>query len=186
MKKLILFLLFTTVVNAQTRRTEPAVYFSMATDIRNATIGSEPTNNKAELDLLFHVSLVGIKGTEIGIYYEMFPSIDYYAMGCTVGQQFELYAYVRGLEFKTIFVPSITFNGIGRYDDWGGSITNVDEALFLTIGLNTEFRWNITEHFEVGFLTTFSSAPDLNEAYHEEGKHYRFSNYAKLIYKLKL
>jgi len=85
MKKLIL-LLFPLFASGQIER---YVAFNSSIDIRNAVIGSAPTENKPELDLNLAVEFHFKNQLTFGIHYETFKAIGYYKASWGAGYVFE-------------------------------------------------------------------------------------------------
>ena len=88
MKKTILILMLSFTCFAQK---EGYVYFSGAVDIKNAIVGSNPTKNKPELDLIYQFGMVG-NNIEVNIGYENFKVINFDKYSIAVGYHFPLYA----------------------------------------------------------------------------------------------
>jgi len=121
MKKLLIALLLTNITYAQ------HVYFAVGGDLRNATIGSEPTNNKPELNYSIEFKMVGNNSVEVGIGYESFNAIDFNRMYGSVGYRIPVYGMV--------ITPTIEPTLINRYNNWGGGITYDMKQSFMTIGI---------------------------------------------------
>jgi len=103
MKKLITLLLLTQLSFGQIDR-----YFatSISIDGRNAIFGSQPTENKPELDLQLSAELHLGNGLTWGFHYEQFPKIGYSKLSCGAGYVFEPINKIRvhaNLETELIF-----------------------------------------------------------------------------------
>jgi len=85
MKKLI-FLLFPLFASGQIER---YVAFNSSVDVRNAVVGSAPTNFNPELDINFATEIHFGKGITFGIHYETFKAIGYYKASWGAGYVFE-------------------------------------------------------------------------------------------------
>lgn len=156
MKKLIL-LLICNVAFAQP-------YISTSIDGKNATVGSAPTNNKAELDLLFRFGAIGNNKVKVGGIIETFKAIEFNKYAVEVGYTFK----VLKLDVHTSFEAG----WIERYklNTW-------------TIGTNIDVIYFINENIGIMLTNNLSSRTDLNYLY--GGENYRFSNYVGIIYRFK-
>jgi len=141
-------------------------YLSLSADIRNGTIGSAPTNNKPELDLLLRAGAISyagaIKNVKVGIVYERFKAIDFNKYAFEIGYVF------RGdiLELQT----TIEAGWIERYklNTW-------------CIGANADVIYWINDNVGISVTCNLLSRTDLNEMY--GGNNWKFSNYAGIYYK---
>lgn len=135
MKKLLPLLLLTFQLHAQQG------YVSAGIDLRNATLGSDATKNESAGNFNFKAMLVGNKGTEVGMGFEMFPRIDYNRMYLSAGQQIKITEDIKA-------VPSLEPSIINRWDDWGGGLGYKDNrSCHLSIALNLGLRYDISERF---------------------------------------
>jgi hypothetical protein len=174
-----LFMVFN--VYSQTRDKEHYIGFSAAVDVRNGIVGSDPTDNKPALDMLYQALIVTPCNIEINIGYESFKDIHFekYTMG--VGYHFPLYGQILGREIKTTFIPSIEPTLIGRYgQEWQTTSSH------LSVGGNLALRWNISDKVAVEWLCNFLPRTDLMARYPELHTKVPIvtSNYFKLIYKI--
>lgn len=144
MKKLLFTaLLFTSLSNAQSK--EPYVYFTANADLRNATIGSDATDHKAQLNSMFKFGMTG-QGFEVAIGYEMFPALDYERYFVTVGKMIDV-------SERITVVPSIEGSIIGRKDDWGGGLGYHDnESSHLTVGVAIPVRYHLSDTFALEMI----------------------------------
>jgi hypothetical protein len=142
-------------------------YVSTSLDARNGIIGSDPTKNKAELDILIRAGVVAFEGVgknvKVGFVYEKFNAID-----------FKKYAFEIGYNFdgtRVVIQPSLEFGFIER-----------DYLNYWTYGGNLDFIYYFRDS-NIGLIATcnLSSRTDLNALY--GGNNYKFSNYIGLIYK---
>jgi hypothetical protein len=175
----ILLLLLATVVFSQSKNEEHYYYFSTAVDIRNAIVGSDPTNNKPALDVLYQAAIVG-HNVEVNIGYESFNriSFDKYTVG--VGYHFPLYGYIFGKEIKTVLIPSTEFSLIGRWGkDWQGVSSH------FTLGGNLGLRWHLSDKIAGELLTNALPRIDLKAKYPKlhDNIPIVYSIYVKLVYK---
>lgn len=173
MKKL-LFFLFTITATAQ----ESYQYASVAIDVRNGIVGSNPTNNTPELDLLFQAGLVG-DNWEVNIVYESFKAIHFDKYSIGVGYHIPLYGRIGNKVIKTILIPSIEPSLIGRWgQEWGTTSSH------LAIGGNISLRWFLSDKIAVEWLINGLTRTDLKAGYPELHKTVPIigSNYFKVIF----
>jgi hypothetical protein len=82
MKKLLFILIFSSIsTNSQN------IYISGGIDVRNAILGSNPTNNKPAIDAIIQFGMIGGK-TELVIGYEKFRAICFDKFFFGAGHQF--------------------------------------------------------------------------------------------------
>jgi hypothetical protein len=177
---ILVFAIICGIANAQTKDQEHYLYVSGSIDIRNATVGSDPTNNKPAADLLYQFGMVG-QNIEVNIGYETFKAIhfDKYTIG--VGYHFPLYGRIGNTVIKTVFIPSIEPTLIGRWgDEWQCRSSH------LSIGGNLSLRWHLSDKIGVEWLTNFLPRTDLSSRYPElySSVPIVISNYLKIIYKM--
>jgi hypothetical protein len=156
--KTLLLLLFTTIAFSQ-----GSPYVSVSADLRNGTIGSDPTNNKPKADLLFRAGMVSNKGLKIGALYETFPAIDFQKYGFEIGQQIKI-------TNKIIAIPTIEATIIIR-----------ESLNHLNAGINGELIYMLTKNLGISVIGNYSTSTDLN--YYYGGKNYRFSGYLGFIWR---
>ena len=167
MRKLFLLLvLFVSIGYSQSKEKDGYIAFSGAFDVRNAIIGSTPTQNKPELDVLFQFAMVG-NNLEVNVGYERFNAIDFEKYTIGVGYHFPLYGYVFGQPIKTTFIPSIEPTLIGRWGTWGGGLGDTQVSSHLSLGGNLAFRWDITDNFAFEYLFNALPRTDLSTMYGE-------------------
>jgi hypothetical protein len=170
MKKIILAILITGLSFAQNN---PYVAFSASVDVRNAIVGSQPTENNPELNFILGFQMVG-KSVEVGIFYESFKSIEFSRYGVNAGYQFPI------IEKLTI-TPSLQFSMISRKEveqEYYG------EGCFLSYGANLNIRYEIIDNLTIGLRSECVARTDLNYLY--GGSNYIFSNYFEIGYKIPL
>lgn len=168
------------IANAQNKDQEGYIYFSGAIDIRNAVIGSEPTNNKPALDVLYQFGMVG-QNIEVNIGYERFNAISFDKFTFGVGYHFPLYGRIGNSVIKTVFIPSIEPTLIGRWgDEWQCSSSH------LSIGGNLALRWHLSDKTALELLSNFLPRTDLSSRYPEIHSNVPVvpSYYLKFIYKI--
>ena len=142
MKKLLILLLFTTASYSQN------VYVSAGIDVRNAIVGSSPTQNKPALDYIVRFGMVGsvpnhITTIEVQIGYERFEAIDFSRFFFGLGVQ--LYP------FKNITViPTIEPSLIDRWNNWGGGLGEEKlKSSHLTVGVSLAVRYEVSYHISL-------------------------------------
>jgi hypothetical protein len=157
MKTLIL-LLFTTIAFSQ-----GSPYVSISADLRNGTLGSEPTQNKPKADLLFRAGMISNKNLKIGVIYEIFQAIDFQKYGFEIGQQISITE-------KLKCIPTLEATIIIR-----------ESLNHLNAGINGELIYMITDNLGISAIANYSTGTDLN--YYYGGKNYRFSGYFGLYWR---
>lgn len=133
MKKLLLALLVTGIVaNAQhygtkwgQRDKEYYGFITTGIDVRNAVIGSKPTNDESALDIQFKIG-ARANALEVALFYESFKRIDFQAYGVNVNGVFQLY--------KNFDVAL----GVGA-----GSVIRYRDFNFLMLETNSELRYDL-------------------------------------------
>ena len=158
MKTIITFLLFTTIAFSQ-----GSPYVALSADLRNGIIGSDPTNNKPEADLLFRAGMISNKGLKIGALYETFPAIDFQKYGFEIGQQISI-------SEKLKFIPTMEATIIIR-----------ESLNHLNAGANGEFIYMLTKNLGISAIANYSTRTDLN--YYYGGKNYKFSGYVGFVWR---
>jgi len=158
MKKLLLILLITTATYSQN------VYFLAGFDIKNMIVGSAPTENKPELDLLLRFGMVGtipnhITTLEVQVGYERFEKLDYSRSFFGLGVQ--LYP------FKDITViPTIEPSLIDRWDNWGGGLGEIKQkSSHLTLGASLAVRYELSYHISLEIQSGVLPRTDLYTMY---------------------
>jgi len=168
------------IANAQTKEQEHYLAFSAGLDIKNATIGSKATGDKAALDMLYQFAIVS-KGIEVNLGYERFNAISFEKFTFGVGYHFPLYGRIGNKVIKTVLIPSIEPTLIGRWgDEWECRSSH------LSIGGNLALRWNLSDKTAVELLSNFLPRTDLYARYPEMHSSVPIvpSYYLKLIYKI--
>lgn len=170
MKKLLIALLLTNIATAQ------HVYFALGGDLRNGIVGSNPTENKPELNCSLEFKMVGNNNVEVGIGFEQFNRIDFNRMYITAGYRFEI--------GELTFIPTIEPTLINRYDNWGGGIDYEMKQSFLTVGLGSALEYSFNEKLGVQLYCGVLSRPDIKLMFDENKV--VVSGFAKLIYKINI
>lgn len=160
MRKIII--LFTILLSVSTFAQRGFMAGSVGFDVKNTFSGSKPTNNEPSADLLFQFKVVGNKGMEVGIGYEIFPRIDFSKYTMSYGYNFPLYGYIKGHEIKTNVFVNIEPTIINRWGNWGGGISYTQNSSFLSVGANVGARWFFDEH--LGIETQYNVLPRQDSA----------------------
>jgi len=172
MKKLLTLLLLTQLSFAQ--EITPYVSFSVGVDVRNATFGSQPTNNKPEIDYQLGFEMTSFNRVQVGIFYENFNRIKFDRYGFSVG-------YELTYNDKITITPSIESSLINR-----GEVPEVTQGSgsFFSYGANLRFKYEIIDNLCIGVRGNVIARTDLNYLY--GGRHFVPSGYLELIYKIEL
>ncbi|MET0945525.1 MAG: hypothetical protein ABWY22_08950 [Flavobacterium sp.] len=164
----ILILLFSLTVFSSYSQQQKDTYISFTSgiDIRNAFIGSAPTNNEPSLNYQFQFGMVS-HNIEVNMGYEAFPKLDFDKYTIGLGYHFHLYGTALDKTIHTVFIPSIESALIGRHGTWGGGLTYNQRSSHFSLGLNLALRWHISE--SIAFEYAFNALPrtDLKAMYGE-------------------
>jgi hypothetical protein len=187
MKKLLLMLLLSGVINAQYK--DKYLSFSAGIDVRNAIVGSEPTNNNPALNYDLQFSMVGYNA-DVCIGFESFPQIDFRRYYFGIGYHFPLYGNAFKKQVKTTFIPSLQPSLIDRYNNWGGGLgIDTQSACFFSLGANLAFRWNINDKFALEYSYNALLRPDVSTMYEKNENRANIngvpivsSNFIKVVY----
>lgn len=134
-------------------------YISAGVDIRNAILGSEPTNFKPAFDGIFRFGFIGSIPSheteiDIAVGYEVFNRIGFDRYFTSVG----VHLYPTS---KITIVPAYEFSIINRWGgDWG-----VRSSHLAVLGANLGVRYKLSEKTEIEFLTALLDRVDLNTMY---------------------
>lgn len=192
--KIIIILLLTHTVFSSYGQQQKDTYisFTSGVDIRNAFIGSAPTNNEPSLNYQFQFAMVG-NNVEVNMGYEVFPRLDFDKYTIGVGYHFHLYGNALSRNIHTVFIPSIEPTLIGRHGTWGGGLSYNQVSSHMSLGLNLALRWHISDN--IAFEYSFNALPrtDLKAMYGEKSTRDRASiagvgivgnNFLKITYML--
>ena len=183
MKKLLLPILLLSLTGSAQLSKEKDSYlsFSGGFDIRNAAIGSNPTQNKPALNYIVEMHAVS-QNVDITVGYEAFPQIKYSRMISGLGY------HIRMNDCLT-FQPSLEASIIKReyvhnYTTLNGvKGSEIQKPGFMAYGLNLAFQFDLSDNFAIQTATNIIQRPDKNYLYHEDDR-YVLSNYLKVILKL--
>lgn len=166
MSKIVLILVLILVTCNSNSQTEKDNYisFSGGLDVRNAIIGTDPTNNKSAIDYFLQFSIVH-RNIETSVGYENFTKIrfDRYFIG--IGYHFPLYLSAWQKNIKTTFIPSIEPSLVNRWGTWQEGLNFKEPSSYFSVGGNLAFRWDINDEF--AFEYSFNALPrtDLKTKY---------------------
>lgn len=181
MKKIIL----TTIILLAMKANSQNLYISFGADVRNAITGSNATNDKPELDMMFKFGMVGNEGIEVAIGFEKFKALDFEKYFFAIGYQIPI-------SNKIIAVPNIQPVLINRSGDWGGGLTTKDNnSGHLSLGFSLPVRYSINDNISIEWQPDLLWRTDIKAKYGNEnwdglsiGKTpVTFSNYISIIYK---
>lgn len=187
MKKLLLGLsLLTTTVYGQ--KCEKESYFSVSVlgDIRNCTIGSDPTNNHASPNLLLGAHAVG-NNFEMNPEVEIFPKIGYWSAGLNFGYHINnWYIPVRSKELNLTLVPLAGLKLINRYNQQERQLKNGDwvyeKSSHYAFQVGGSLRLQLSDKWIFDLTSYLSTAPDIKSRWPEGDKNSRFSTYGGFHY----
>jgi len=148
MKKLIL-LLFPILTFGQIER---YVAFNSSIDVRNAIVGSQPTENKPEVDLQFGANIHLGNGITFGLNYESFKAIGYYKASYQVGYVIEPFNKVR---VHTYIEPEL----IMRRGDVENYFKINDN--FLGLSVNSQITYEVLPSLYLGLRGGLEARGDL-------------------------
>jgi len=168
-------------------QTEKESYFSLSSkfDVKNAIVGSEPTNNKSALDLHLNANMVK-NNFELSMGYETFHTIGFEKYSVDFGWHFPRYIPIFNKEIDITIVPSIGFSMINRYDLGIKSITGetLNRMGFVAIQGNLSFRVPLTDTILLDYTIEAQGRPDREFLYPETTKSsVIFSNLVGIHYK---
>lgn len=177
MKKILLLLISVSMYSQK----DNYMSFSTGLDIRNAIVGSKPTNNTPAIDYQFQFAMVD-RNFEVNVGYECFPKINFDKYSIGVGYHIPLYGYILSKEVKTTIIPSIEPSLIGRWGTWGGGLSYNQVSSHLSLGVNIAFRWDLSDNVGVEYCLNMLPRTDLSAMYNR--KIVVGSNYFKIFYKI--
>jgi len=157
MKTTILLLLTAFTLSAQDKDN----YLGFTTGIDVANIAQGDYNG------IFKFTMVA-SNVEVNLGYETYPELDFKRYSFGLGYHFPLYAYVGGKELKTTFTPSLEPSLIDRSGTWGVAFVDENKSSHLSLALNLEFEWNVTDNISVGYNLNFLPSTDLKAKFERE------------------
>lgn len=149
------------------------VYFSTGIDVKNALIGSKPTNNNSALDVTIQFGMIE-GNTEVVIGYEKFETIYFDKFWFGVGHHFNVNENIK-------IIPSLEPSLIGRWGD-----TWQTTSSHLSIGGSLALRYKINYHLSIELQCNALPRTDLSARYPTINPNppIIFSNYLKILYRL--
>jgi len=162
MKKLIILLLLCISCNAQPKYAFVTVGF----DVKNALVGSAPTNNKSALDGQIKIGAT-YNNFEMIMQYESFNKIDFQQFG-----------------FATNYVVYPLYKVDLAFGLETGIIFRQQNSSFISCGANLEIRYDLFERWNVGIQFNVKSRPDIEALYNTGKNEFRASNFINIRYKL--
>ena len=163
-------------------------YFSASAgfDIKNAVLGSKPTNNLPSLDLL--IGLHAVSGNfELNPEFELFEKIKFRRYAINIGWHFPRYLLLGNKAIRITTIPSLGTAIIARYG--GEDRTTASGHIIyrrsqhLAFQGNLSFRATLSDRFLLDYTIQATTRPDLNFLYPDDkNKQIVFSNFIKVHY----
>ena len=189
MKRLILLL--TAISTYGQYQEKPIVQFGISADVRNAVIGSKPTNNEPALDYILSANIVTPNHVIIGLGYESFKRIKFESFKFALGYRVPVTEWLSiplTIEPHLIYrIHPVTLHKV--YIDENGLPQSSNETFtvqrkdgYLAISYNAGLQFKVSEHFGVELTSCLMRRSDLKALY--ENNKLVLSNYAKIIYQL--
>lgn len=178
MKKTItVAILFLSMINiAQKKENRLFKTISLGFDVRNCIIGSNPTNNKPELDFIIGAGFIQNK-LEFNFGFESFKAIDFNKYTFSVGPQIKIKD-----NFK--FIPALEYTNIYRSENWGGALSKNYNSYFSSIALNLSLRYYFNDKIGLEYMINILPRTDL--LYQYDKLKIVSSGYIKFVYVLEL
>lgn len=168
MKKLILLATLVFGMNTFAQET----FLSVGFDIKNAIVGSEPTNNKASFDGLFKIGMNNESGFEMQVQYESFKKIGFIKEAIGIG-------YKLPITEKLSITPLVEPTYIHR--DWKGE-HGYDKTHHLGAGFSTSTRYKISDKFGMELHINTLYRGDLDWRYGANAQPWVTSVYTSVTY----
>lgn len=185
-KSVLLFLSFLCATFAYSQKES---YFSVSLkgDIKNSTIGSQPTEYKASPDLILGLHMVS-ENVEVNSEVESFDKIGYFSFGVNGGYHLQRYLPITRKGIDITVIPLIGAKVIYRYGfedkltdkNPDGIIYGSSQHLALQVG--SSFRIPLSDKFLIDFSSVFSTRSDINYRWNDN-KIGVLSNYLGIHYK---
>lgn len=172
MKKLIVLAVLVFGMSATAQGLNEA-FLSASFDVRNASFGSAPTNNKPALDALFKCGMVGEKGLEFQAMYEVFKKIEFSKYGLCVGQKIPV------IEDKMSVSLLAELAWVKR--DWGGEVGEVGNGC---AGMAISTRYKISDRVGVELFLERLFRGDIDWRYNGNGEPWVNSVYVGVTYNI--
>lgn len=181
MKKLILVSAILLGLNASAQG-----YFSVSlkTDVKNALVGSKPTDYQPALDLLVNLNMIDDNNIELSVGYESFHKIGFRRYSVDLGYLADRYIPLGNKEFDFSVTPSIGFSFIQRYNMVDSAQSDISSHT--AFQGNLSFRTKITDRLLLDFTTQLMTRPDLKHHYpNDNPKDFVLSNFVGIHYIIK-
>lgn len=146
MKKLLFILLISITVNAQP-------YVGVLGDVRNATIGSEQTNNCSKLNYIIKAGVIGYDSVpfKAGVSYERFDAIAFEKWAVELGWSANM---GRIFNKEIHFEPSLELFKIDRKELHISSVS---------LGVNLETKYYLTKNIAIDILYQITDRKDIDK-----------------------
>lgn len=193
MKKTLLFLALSLSLSTYSQK-ETYASVSLRTDLRNAVLGSKPTNDKPALDLTASVNMVS-NNFEINFGDEYFREIGFNRVFVNFGYHLPRYVRIGYKEIDITVVPYAGFGVISRFGKEDREIITPDKDYYiygssshLAAQAGLSFRVKLFDKFLLDWTCEALTRPDLQYLYPTDpndkikfsnsvGVHYIFSNF---------
>lgn len=179
-KLLSVFLLFGLTTNAQQLSKESYLSVSFKTDVKNALVGSEPTDYKPALNYQIKVNMVS-DNFELAPGYERFNEIDFERFSLDFGWHSQRYIPLGFKEFDFTIVPSAGFSMIKRYSELEDG-----HPMFFAVQGSLSFRYKLSDKLLIDWTVEGITRSDIKYLYpNDPHKGYTISNYVGIHYIIK-
>lgn len=150
MKNLLLIALIATTSNFYSQKQ----YLNVSVDIRNAIIGSNPSNNKPSLDIIILGGVTDKNGITLEAGYENFKAIKFSKIYFGIGYTFVHWS--KKLECAVTLEPTYITRDWG--DDYG-------KVTYKSIGASSRVTYNVNDNFGVSLLGNVLLRTDNEDRY---------------------
>lgn len=157
MKKLLLVCLLAFGMNVQAQGKALAIG---SFDLRNAVIGSQPTNDKPSADILAKLAMISNSGFEIDVQHESFPKIGFNKQAVGFGWNIPL---TEKLSVSPMIEPTL-INRKWKPEDNAG----FDKTHHLNIGFSAPVRYDLTDKIGVEVHFNILKRGDLQWRYDDD------------------
>ena len=168
--------------------------FALKTDVRNAVLGSKPTNNNPALDITASVNMVS-NNFEISFGDEYFQRIGFNSTFVNFGYHFPRYISLGAKEIDITVIPYAGFSLITRFGKEDKEIITPEQDFYvygksahISAQAGLSFRVKLSDKFLLDWTCEAMARPDLSYLYPTDpnkavvvsnyvGVHYIFSNF---------
>jgi len=159
---------------------------SYGVDVRNALIGSQPTDNKPALNWTAEFHAVE-ENIDFNIGMERFNMLEYTRVFVGLGYHIQV-LYLLNTDIKFSVHPSIEFSNINRTFNesvvWEGkTVTTEVGKSFSTPSFNINWNWDLHKNVAIQIGTNVLPRRDIQYIYKEDHMRVIVSNSLKLVYK---